>query len=42
MSKKNLIEVENLEVIFNTTGGQLKAVSDINFSWSSTLPGREL
>ncbi len=31
MSKKNLIEVENLEVIFNTTGGQLKAVSDINF-----------
>ncbi len=31
MHKKNLIEVENLEVIFNTTGGQLKAVSDINF-----------
>ena len=39
MFSKNLIEVENLEVIFKTTGGQLKAVSDISFKMA---PGETL
>ena len=28
---KNLIEIENLEVAFKTSGGSLKAVSDVSF-----------
>ena len=28
---KNLIEVENLEVVFQTSGGSLTAVSDVSF-----------
>ena len=39
MFSKNLIEVENLEVIFKTTGGQLKAVSDVSFKMA---PGETL
>ena len=39
MFSKNLIEVENLEVIFKTTGGQLKAVSDVSFNMA---PGETL
>ena len=39
MFSKNLIEVENLEVIFKTTGGQLKAVSDVSFTMA---PGETL
>jgi oligopeptide/dipeptide ABC transporter ATP-binding protein len=39
MFSKKLIEVENLEVIFKTTGGQLKAVSDASFKMA---PGETL
>ncbi len=39
MFSKKLIEVENLEVIFKTTGGQLKAVSDVSFKMA---PGETL
>ena len=39
MFSKNLIEVENLEVIFKTTGGQLMAVSDVSFKMA---PGETL
>tara|TARA_X000001036_G_scaffold160442_2_gene152180 strand:+ start:2342 stop:3310 length:969 start_codon:yes stop_codon:yes gene_type:complete len=39
MLSKNLIEVDNLEVIFRTTGGQLKAVSDVSFKM---VPGETL